>query len=102
MYMYICSTHESHFEHIYVLCVGKQIISLIVLLLCAFIIDQATNFKPSMFTSCYICQMLCMMLALCGQTLVFPLKTTMVIFETCFMVPRMWMARCAQFSICDN
>ena len=63
---------------------------------------QAINFKPSMFTSCYICQKLCMMLALCGQTLVFRLKTTMVTSETCFMERRTWMARCVRFSISDN
>ena len=51
-----------------------------------------------MFTSCYICQKLCMMLALCGQTLVIRLVTS----EICFMEPRTWMARCVHLSISDN
>ena len=74
----------------------------VIFFLCTSILHQANSFKPSMFTSCYICQKLCMNLGLCGQTLVFHLRTTMVIYETCFMEPRMWMARCVHLHVPVN
>ena len=101
--LFLYLMHDSHFDHIHVHVTGvNKHSNHFTFSLITYILHQAINFKPSMFTSCYICQKLCMNLGHCGQTLLFHLRTTMVIYENCFMEQRMWMVRCVHLCVSVN